>query len=77
MAIHIAALRQDSLSYEEFTRRALEQETVAQQQSTTCMVAEQQPSLSQIRVSSTLSSAPNIGSSLEIAGYTANRNADP
>jgi hypothetical protein len=67
MAIHVAALRQDSLSYDEFTRRALEQERVTQQKSTTCMPTEQQPSSDQSGVPLTVSPAQSIGTKLEVA----------
>jgi hypothetical protein len=72
MAIHVAALRQDSLSYDEFTKRALEQERVAQQESITCRPAEQQLSSSQSRVPLTESPAQSIGTNLEIAADKGN-----
>jgi hypothetical protein len=67
MAIHEAALCQRSLTYEEFTRRALEQERIAQQKSITCKPAEQRLCLSQNHVPLTGPPAQNIETKLEIA----------
>src|SRR2546430_1548784 len=67
MAIHVAALCQRSLSYDEYTRHALEQERIAQQKSITCMAGEQQPPSGQSRVPLTVSQAQSIGTKLEIA----------
>lgn len=67
MAIHVAALRQDSLTYDEFTKRALEQERIAQQKSTTCVPTKQQPTSNQSRVPLTVSPAQSIGPKREIA----------
>ena len=53
MAIHVAALCQESLSYDEFTRRALEQEAIAQQKSATGVPVVQLPSVE-------LGRSPNI-----------------
>jgi hypothetical protein len=49
MAIHVAALCQRSLSYDEFTRQALEQERTAQQTATTCGSTQQQLSSTENR----------------------------
>src|SRR5215831_7057210 len=73
MAIHVAALCQRSLSYEEYTRRALEQERIAQQKSTTCRPTEQQPFSDQNRVPLTVCPTQSIGTKLEIGADKGNR----
>ena len=72
MAIHVAALCQRSLPYDEYTRRALEQERVTQQTSATCTATEQRPSSAKSRFPATESSAENIGTKLDIAVHNGN-----
>ncbi len=50
MQIHIAALTQKAVGYDEFTRRALEQERNAEQKSGTGVTTEERPSSDQSRV---------------------------
>jgi hypothetical protein len=50
MQIHVAALTQKALGYDEFTRLALEQERITQQASETGVTTEERPSSDQSRV---------------------------
>src|SRR6266404_2347062 len=50
MQIHVAALTQKALGYDEFTRRAIEQERITQQASETGVTIEERPSSDQSRV---------------------------
>ena len=72
MAIHVAALCQRSLSYEEYTRRELEREKIAQQKSTMCRPTEQQPCSNQSRVPATVPPAQSIGTKSVIAVHERN-----
>jgi hypothetical protein len=77
MAIHVAALCQRSLPYDEYTRRAFEKERVAQQTSATCTATEQRPYSAKSRVPATESSAENIATKLDIAVHNGNPSRRP
>jgi hypothetical protein len=60
MQIHVAALTQKALGYDEFTRRAIEQERMAQKKSAPDALTEQQACLSQNRDPVILPQSPEI-----------------
>jgi len=60
MQIHVAALTQKALGYDEFTRRAIEQERMAQKKSAPDALTEQQTCLSQNRDPVILPQSPEI-----------------
>jgi hypothetical protein len=66
MAIHVAALCQKSLSYDEFTRRALEQERIAQQKSMIDAPTEQRTSSEEASVAFRLHPTPSAARKVEI-----------
>src|SRR5260221_8565387 len=73
MEIHVAALCQRSLSYDEFTRRALEQERIAQQRSIIDAPTEQRTSSEEASVAFRLHPMPTARRKLGITGDKDNR----
>jgi hypothetical protein len=73
MAIHIAALCQKSLSYDEFTRRALEQERIAQQKSIIDAPTERRTSSEEASVAFRLHPMLSAARELGITGDKDNR----
>jgi len=68
MQIHIAALTQKAVGYDEFTGRALDQERIAQRKSATGGTTEERPSSDQSSVARAAPPLQSIKASPEIAG---------